>query len=1039
MKSTVQFIEALESRIAPAILVNGGNLLGGKGNPTTGETSSGGNTVTLVKVLSGEALVFFNGGITEISVGKHTKLDITGDISGDIVTNLGPDGRLTDSDGNPANGEDGGILLATGFKGLTTHPLGNELGSVGRIIAGGSVANVNVAGSLSGIYAGDGIFKTTNTGSVDVSTGSVDYNTINIGLDNVFHLQAANALSSATPGIKKVTVGRADQLQIFAGDGFGTTADGSGHAGGSLTDITVTATKPSDLVKPAIFLHAGDGATGTDGGAGGAISTFTDLASTSYVKLQTGDGGAAVGGHGGAGGSFSSSTISSSATKYEILVGNGGSGDTGGAGGSIKTVTFTDTVNGGTSLLATGDFNADGIQDVLIVNSITGNATLAAGTAMSTNAKEAAFQVVLHPATNPDGSTTTSPFIAPVGSVPTSLVAADLNGDGTLDFAVSYGSSDNIGIFLNNGAGVFAATSVALPASPTKIAVGDFMNTGHQDIAVLAGGSVPGIGGILSSQLYIAEADGHGAFPTISAPETFVGVATDFVSGQFDGTGGSDLAVGLKSGSVETFLANGSTTAAPFTVAATTSVFANGPISNLDLSGTTLLAFTVDSNGNIASGTTPAPAVLPLIQLYNVNTTGGLTAEVGFAPAESAPTAAHFIGSPGAIGVVDAASISIYTPSTTVSGNATYISSAAISSDGALNNFVSTAVGGSFQLTAVGASTSRFFTTAGTVNNVSGVGTLLPFDIPGEPYVTNFQTGSGGAGDTHDGGKAGSIHDFSYTQVVGAGVGQAGARFDVTLGTGDGGASNGGTGGKGGGIKKLTLSLDPADFTGEQDSTTLAVLSTGAGGAGFTGGRGGNMSAVTETTVLTQMTDGGVVPNSVALELLTGNGGSGVGGAGGNGGNISLSSTPALSGVSGFDPTSMTPFAPGLLVQSGNGGNGATTGGNGGILVNIRAQNAAIGTTVTNYNQLESASIVSGNGGLSGDGNGGNGGDITGLNLGVQSGTPAAHCWSPREPAAPRRTVSAATAAMFPNRPSRPWMAIPILRRRPILTRASAC
>ena len=60
MKSTPLFVETLESRVAPAILVNGGNLLGGDGNPTTGETSSGGNTVTLIKVLSGQALVFYD-------------------------------------------------------------------------------------------------------------------------------------------------------------------------------------------------------------------------------------------------------------------------------------------------------------------------------------------------------------------------------------------------------------------------------------------------------------------------------------------------------------------------------------------------------------------------------------------------------------------------------------------------------------------------------------------------------------------------------------------------------------------------------------------------------------------------------------------------------------------------------------------------------------------------------------------------------------------------------------------------------------------
>src|SRR5260221_14287533 len=82
-------IEPLEDRIAPALLVNGANLLGGAGNPTTGETSVGDNSVTLVKVLSGQALVWFDGGdIFSISFGPNTSLEIHGDIYGDVVGNL---------------------------------------------------------------------------------------------------------------------------------------------------------------------------------------------------------------------------------------------------------------------------------------------------------------------------------------------------------------------------------------------------------------------------------------------------------------------------------------------------------------------------------------------------------------------------------------------------------------------------------------------------------------------------------------------------------------------------------------------------------------------------------------------------------------------------------------------------------------------------------------------------------------------------------------------------------------------------------------
>src|SRR3954471_2795918 len=105
-RSRFSSIEVLESRIAPALLINGANLLGGS-SPATGESSAGGNSATLVKVISGQAIVWYqDGDILGISVGPNASLEITGDVVGDIVANLLPNGRLSDSDHNPLNGED---------------------------------------------------------------------------------------------------------------------------------------------------------------------------------------------------------------------------------------------------------------------------------------------------------------------------------------------------------------------------------------------------------------------------------------------------------------------------------------------------------------------------------------------------------------------------------------------------------------------------------------------------------------------------------------------------------------------------------------------------------------------------------------------------------------------------------------------------------------------------------------------------------------------------------------------------------------------
>jgi hypothetical protein len=989
MKPTYQFIEPLEPRIAPAILVNGGNLLGGKGNPTTGQTSVGGNSVTLVTVLKGEALVFFNsanpGVITGISVGPNTKLDINGDVSGDIVTNLMPNGQLSDSDHNPSNGENGGVLMPYNFLGLTTHPVSDELGSVGRIIAGGSIKNINVAGSLAGVYAGDGVFKSTTNGEVDINTGGIDFNPIVPGIQDIIRLHAGDAQSIAVPNITNVTVAIADHLQIVAGDGKGQYHGGIGNSGGSITDVTIVTTAPSDLSTPAIFLQAGNGAKGAQnrlGGDGGAVTQYTDQGSTSFVKVETGNGGADSGGTGGAGGSFTDSSISSSAVLYQILVGNGGAGGTGGAGGSINTIGFTDALAGQVPLIATGDFNGDGLPDVLLVNTVTGNATLSAGLltsgSVNNNSTEAPFEVVLHPAASGETS-----FIKPEGSVPSDLVAADLNGDGKLDFVVSYSSSDNLGVFLNDGNGQFTASSVPLPASPTKIAVGEYLNNGHADIAVLTAGNVQKGSTTLSSQLYVAEGTGTGAFPTVSTPDNFAGVATDLVSGQLNGAGGTDLAVGFKSGLVDTFLANGAPTGAPFTEAASLFAF-DGPVSNLDITDGTLLAFTVNSIGNAPAANPPLTAI-PLVQLLTVTSSGGLQMGVAFVPAEGLPLAAHFIGSADAIGVVSAGGVSIYTPAP---GN-TYTAIADVGSTGELTNFVTSVNNGAFQLDAIGASSSRFYSTHGDLGSLGTLNTLLPFDIPGEPFITNITAGAGGNGAAHNGGAGGSITGLTFTQSFGPGVEQAGARLDLTIATGAGGASHHGTGGAGGGLQSVALSLNPADFTGNQDSTTLAVLSTGQGGTGATGGNGGNISKLTSNSIFDQTGAGdAVVVNAVAMQLLTGNGGNGTAGAGGSGGSIKLSANqPSLSGVSTYDIVSSTPFAPALLVQSGNGGNGTTTGGDGGSLINIQTQNAAAGGASVKENELGSASIISGSGGSGGSRNGGDGGAITNLNVAVQSQT----------------------------------------------------
>ena len=990
MKSNAQFIEALEPRVAPAILVNGGNLLGGNGNPTTGETSTGANTVTLVKVLSGQALVFYNNGvITGISVGKHTKLDITGDVQGDIVTNLDANGRLSDSDNNPINGEDGGVLNGFGIKGITTHPLGTETGSIGRIIAGGAVSNVNIAGQCAGIYAGDGIFR--DSAVAKVTTGPVDTNSVLSGTQDTFVFSKTSTVPSNNAAITNVTVHTAQGLEIFAGSGA-SNASGTGVNGSSISNVTIAKTLAAQGTAPVLYLYAGDGGSGTNGGNGGSISSFNDQGSIAYVKLETGNGGAASNGLGGSGGALTSSTIVSSSTRYDFIMGNGGTGATGGVGGGIKGLTFTNNITGGASLIATDDFNGDGLPDVVLVNTLTGEATVSLGTTTVQHPGEANFTVAMQSITQANGTTVQTPFLPAEGGNPTSLVVTDLNGDGLPDFVVSYASTDSLGVFLNHGNGQFTPSKVDLGTiSPTRIVAGEFSGSGHADIAIVSAAAITTAQTGLSSEVFIATNDGTGhlTVPTTAAV-TLPGVATDAAGAQaYDTTTGApvtnaNLFIGFQNGTISpVFFQNGvPTVKASINAFVVNQVPVPAPVDSLDaeVSGGlySVLAYSKDVNaaGTAAGNTTLG--MLPQVDVFALDSTGQASAPLIITP-DASVTKVHFVAGTNLVGAVEPGAVTIYN---VVERN--YVALDTLTSTGALSDFSVTNQNGTYQIAAVGAASNRFFFTTGDPGSTAGVTPFLASETPFEPRAINFTTGDGGNGGTLAGGAGGMIKGLTYTQTLGGGVLEAGGSYNTVLTTGHGGTSNGGGGGNGGGIQNVNLSLNPAYLT-YSDDTTSAVFSTGAGGQGTTGGNGGSVSKVATTSVFSEPNGGdGIYLNSVAVNLETGAGGVGTAAAGGAGGSISLAGQAAFSGVTFVDSDSLSASNPGLLVKAGDGGNGVTAGGAGGSLTNVGSQNATQSGSVFTGNELASALLSSGSGGAASAGNGGAGGSITGSNVTTQ-------------------------------------------------------
>ncbi|MGB2899629.1 MAG: FG-GAP-like repeat-containing protein [Candidatus Acidiferrum sp.] len=129
--------------------------------------------------------------------------------------------------------------------------------------------------------------------------------------------------------------------------------------------------------------------------------------------------------------------------------------------------------------MTVADFNADGKPDIAIVNQTTlANPSVAQGNV-----------VVLQG--NGDGTFTQFPGspIA-VGQNPVAIASGDLDGNASADLAVVDKTDNSVTVLLNNGDATFVAgpnSPLSTATNPTGIALADFNQDGHADIAVTGG------------------------------------------------------------------------------------------------------------------------------------------------------------------------------------------------------------------------------------------------------------------------------------------------------------------------------------------------------------------------------------------------------------------------------------------------------------------------------------------------------------------------------------------------------------------------
>lgn len=991
----VVLLEALEDRIAPAsfTLSQGGNLLSAGDE---GTLSNGDSPAVLVKVLAGKAQVFWDAqakSIKGISLTNGANLEIHGDVSGDIVTNLLPSGLLTDTDNNPTNGQDGGKLLPSSIAGIKVtsfiDQFGNiQSGSLGRIVAGGAISNVNVSGALGGVYSGDGIFDAIATAASPNLTNSTPGTTYSfqIGFDfdssgelnaTAMTLTKANAKFATNAPISNVSFTSGKDVQIFAGDGADGVA-GAAAAGSSISKVRFVATTVDGGVTSNFFqgksltISAGDGGSGTAyGGAGGAITDVAEGGSSGNVVIHSGQGGEGLT-TGGAGGKISLLDLRGTPLNYLVQAGNGGGGGTtGGVGGSLINNNIA-AVSSSQFITLAGDFHSDfsdgakndAERGFFVINRSSGEMVLIAG----------------------DTLNLVAPTIQPLAANPVDAITTDVNGDNFLDVVVAY-NDGHFGVLLNNTTDGFTYSVGSLGGLiPAKVIAGDFLGTGGRPELAFVANTGP------STTIKMFEATNPNAFATPNPAAAFTSdplLIKPFVynkSGLVDAVGG-----GFPLGSVGALHLNSDSTDDLLLA------FGDGRIQGVYATGAGTLAdpFTF----SLGSGPQAAPFVKlaggvkdvdfnfakkadqQRLAIVNAAGTNAYIATISEASLTK-PAALDISKDPlplpkaGGVGTIYVAQ---WTNSVLDTKDTSSTSLALLASGGSSSTILSYDT--AFALKKV---YSQDFQINGLTNNFL----IASKSLTGEADSFILTTPS-------------SVHALAFQHVLPASspIGFADislpyAAKSVNLIAGDGGTAGKGAGGWGGNISGLNL------------DSGATILQAGDGGLSILGG-GGNGGSVDNTLSFRTASNVLITPglsSSDDLTILAGNGASVTGAAaaatGGTGGNVksllildaallSISagdggdSKGALAGGGGF-LTSITIYNAGdATLNGGDGGAGASSvkaaGGNGGGIFKITVGNK----TVTDGNAVSGDfDLTAGDGGTSSLAKGGNGGSVSGIAAG---------------------------------------------------------
>jgi hypothetical protein len=266
--------------------------------------------------------------------------------------------------------------------------------------------------------------------------------------------------------------------------------------------------------------------------------------------------------------------------------------------------------SGDFALIATGDFNGDGIPDFVTPNyfEFGGSPTIFLGKG--------------------DGTFTAKPMSLTLDYFPTSVVVGDFNGDGVLDLAFS--DLNGVEIALGKGDGTFNETSaspIQVPSELYSLQVGDFNHDGKLDLAGLDN---------YFDRIVLLLGVGDGTFAVTATTPV---VSTSFVgpfqiaAADFNGDGVPDLAMLTKGVNTASILLTEPTETATATVNGIAPVGAG--THNVDAS------YAGDSNYNAVTSST-IPLIAGLAPLVVTPAAGTYTSPQALTITEAIPGSAIY-------------------------------------------------------------------------------------------------------------------------------------------------------------------------------------------------------------------------------------------------------------------------------------------------------------------------------------------------------------------------------------------------------------